>query len=437
MAGQLKAVTVLDRVDTGGPGMGYQNFSQEASPMSTSLMYHAFGATKHNYLSTEYRGGAIYFHIETKAGKRRCVECRSRDVILSGRATYTLRSLPIGARPIFLVLHLHVLECKSCGVIRQEDRLLANPLKTYTRAFGWFVVDLCKKMTISDVAHHLRVGWHMVKNILRDHLERCAAKRSWRGVRRIAIDEIAIRKGHRYMTVVVDLDTGQVLFTAEGRDHTSLKPFFQRLRRARAELKAIAVDMSSAYLKAIKEFGPPGVAIVHDRYHVVSNMNHVIDQVRRDEQNRLEEEGKKVLKGARYLLLYGKEKLAEKPDKQARLDELLAANETLHKVYLLKEDLRLFWSQDSKTEAKTFIKTWLEQAEGLDNPHLNRFAKTIGQRIDAILGWYDDPITTGPLEGLNNKIKVLKRSAYGYRDQVFFGLRLLFLHETKFRLSGV
>jgi len=388
-------------------------------------------------LSTEYRDGAIFFNLETKPGKRRCIECRSRDVILSGKASYQLRSLPIGNRRVFLVLHLHVLECKSCGAVRQEDRILADPLKTYTRAFARFVVDLCKKMTMSDVARHLRVGWHMVKSILRDHLERCASRRSWRKVSQIAIDEIAIRKRHRYMTVVVDLDTGEVLFTAEGRDHTCLKPFFRRLRRAGAKLKAIAVDMSSAYLKAIEDFGPPGVAIVHDRYHIVSNMNNVIDKVRRDEQNRLEAEGKNVLKGARYLLLYGKEKLAEKPTKQARLDELLAANETLHKVYLLKEDLRQFWSQKTKATAETFIETWLDEAKGLDNHHLNRFAKTIRRRMDAILAWYDTPITTGPLEGLNNKIKVLKRTAYGYRDQVFFGLRLLFLHETKFQLSGV
>ena len=405
--------------------------------MSTSLLYHAFGARSHDYLSTEFRGGEVRFHLKTKRGLRRCVECRSREVTLGGRASYPLHSLPIGNRPVVMVLHLHVLECKACGAVRQEDRLLADALKRYTRAFARFVIDLCRKMTMSDVARHLGVGWHLVKGILRDHLERRAARRSWRKVRRIAIDEIAIRKGHHYMTVVVDLDTGEVLFTAEGRDHACLKPFFQRLQRARAKLEAVAVDMSSAYLKAIEDFGPSDVAIVHDRYHVVSNMNDVIDKVRRDEQNRLEAEGKKTLKGARYLLLYGKEKLAEKPDRQARLDELLAANETLHKVYLLKEDLRLFWSQQSKAKAETFIETWIEQAQGLDNPHLNRFAKTVKERRVAILAWYDAPITTGPLEGLNNKIKVLKRAAYGYRDALFFGLRLLFIHETKFKLSGV
>ena len=130
-------------------------------------------------------------------------------------------------------------------------------------------------------------------------------------MRRIAIDEIAVRKGYKYMTVVLDLDTAAVLYTALGKDQRALAGFFARLRRARAKLEAIAVDMSPAYARAIKEYWPGEVAIVHDHYHVVSNMNEVIDKVRRDEQNRLEGEGKQLIKGARYLLLRAKEKLAQ------------------------------------------------------------------------------------------------------------------------------
>ena len=405
--------------------------------MSTSLMFHAFGARRHDYLRTEYRQGAIYFHIETKSSKRRCVCCGSRQVTLHGTETQTLRTLPIGSRPVFLVLHLHDLHCRKCGAIRQEDRIVAAPMKRYTKAFGRFVLGLCKKMTISDVARHLGMGWHTVKGILKEHLEKRAARRSWRRVKRVAIDEIAIRKGHRYMTVIVDLTTGELLFTAEGRDHTCLKPFFHRLSRAGAKLEAIAVDMSHAYRKAIRDFGPPGVVVVHDRYHLVSAMNHVIDKVRRSEQNRQEEEGKKFIKGSRYLLLYAKENLAKKPpEKQERLERLLEANEILNKVYLLKEDLRQFWSHDSKKEAKTFIEDWCRQATAVGSTPLTAYAKTIQTHLPAILAWYDHPISTGPLEGLNNKIKVLKRTAYGYRDMKFFGLRLLFIHESKFKLAG-
>ncbi len=405
--------------------------------MSTSLMFHAFGARCHDYRRTEYRNGIIYFHVETKPHKRRCVCCRSRRVTLHGTETQTVRTLPIGDRPVFLVLHLHDLHCRKCGAIRQEDRIVAAPMKRYTKAFGSFVLGLCKMMTISDVARHLGLNWHTVKGILKEHLEKRARKRSWRKVRRIAIDEIAIRKGHSYMTVVVDLTTGEMLFTAEGRDHTCLIPFFRRLRRAGAELDAIAVDMSPAYLKAIRKLGPKDVVVVHDRYHLVSAMNRTIDAVRRVEQNRQEEEGKRFIKGSRYLLLYGKEKLAAKPEKKERLERLLEANEVLNKAYLLKEELRLFWSQDSKEAAKTFIETWMKQAKAVGNRPLSVFADTVRRHLPRILAWYDYPISTGPLEGLNNKIKVLKRTAYGYRDTHFFGLRLLFIHEAQFKLAGV
>jgi len=406
--------------------------------MSTSAMYHVYGARTYRYLKTEYRGGAVYYHVVKKDRHRRCIECKSRDVTFDSFGEVTIKTVPSGSKQVFLVLHLRVLKCRDCGAKRQESRDVAEPRKSYTRQFANYVLDLAKYMTIKAVARHLRVGWDLVKDILKSNLRRKAKRRSWRKVRRIAIDEFAIRKGHDYMTVVLDLDTGHILYVAEGKDQECLKPFFRRLRHARAKLEAVAMDMSSAYIAAVRDYWPKPVAIVHDHYHLVANMNEVITKVRREEQNRLESEEKKVLKGSRYLLLAGREKLEkEKPEKVPRLDELLSANETLHKVYLLKEDLRAsFWSQPTKDEARTFIEGWIAEAKSLELATLTTFAETVESRIDSILAWYDHPITTGPLEGVNNKIKVLKRVAYGYRDIEFFTLRLLFLHETKTEMAG-
>jgi transposase len=405
--------------------------------MSTSLLYHAWGTTTYDYLRTEYRGGAIYLHVAKKPCFKACVVCKSHAVTSEGSQSYALRALPIGNKRVFLVVYLDTLFCKDCGAVRQESRDIADPRKTYTRAFARLVLDLLEEMTMSAVAKKLHIGWDMVKDILRSSLERKAERRSWSAVRRIAIDEIATQKGHKYLTVVVDLDTGQVLYTAPDNDKESLKMFFQRLRRSRAKLRAIAVDMSQAYASAIRDYWPKPVAVVHDHFHVVSNMNKVVEEVRREEQNRLEAEGQKTLKGARYLLLWAAERLAKDPDKKSRLDKMLAANDLLHKVYLLKEDLRMFWRQPSLAEARSFVKQWVVDALALGNKHMTRFATTVKKHLGTILAWYKHPITSGPLEGLNNKIKVLKRKAYGYRDVHFFGLRLLFIHETKFSLSGV
>lgn len=405
--------------------------------MSTSFVYHAFGGKIYQYLRSDYEDGKLFLHLVKKDKHRCCPECRSRNVTFDGNEVSTVRTLPIGRKPVFLVLHLKVLVCRKCGARRVESRDLAEPRKSYTRAFARFARDLLREMTMLAAANFLGVGWDLVKGILRSNLERRAQRRSFRKVRRIAIDEIAIRKGHNYMTVVLDLDSGHVLFAAEGRDQKCLEPFFRRLRRARAKLEAVAVDMSEAYANAVRDYWKKPVAVVHDHYHLIANMNRVIDAVRREEQNRQEGAGKRVIKGSRYLLLYGRETLAErKPEKLARLDELLAANETLNRVYLLKESLRLLWSQGTKQAARDYLADWLAEARAVGNRRLTVFAATVESHAEGILAWYDHPITTGPLEGINNKIKVLKRKAYGFRDSAFFALRLLFIHEAKMELSG-
>jgi transposase len=291
-------------------------------------------------------------------------------------------------------------------------------------------------MSIAAVASLLGTGWDTVKDIVKSDLKKRAKKRSLKRVKRIAIDEIAVKKGHRYMTIVLDLDTGWVIYTAEGKGKESLKNFFKLLARSGAKLLAIAMDMSESYRSAVKEYWPHPVAIINDHYHLVANMNAVLDSVRRDEQNKLEAEGKDVIKGARYLLLYSKENLAKRPEKLAKLNDLLAANETLNKAYLLKEELRLFWQQESRKNARVFVLNWIKSAMSVSNKHLTKFAETIRGHLKEILAWYKHRITTGPLEGTNNKIKVLKRMAYGYRDLEFFGLKILFIHEAKYQLAG-
>lgn len=358
------------------------------------------------------------------------------DVTLEGTREVTVQTVPVGLTRVFLVLQLRMLRCRTCHVVRQESHGMGEPRRGYTRYLAEYVLALARLMTLTDVSELLGLGWGVVKEIVSGDLKKRAAARSWENVRRIAIDEISVKKGHKYLTVAVDLDSGEALYTAPGHDHTSLEPLFRRLAAEGAKLEAIAVDMGCGYRKGIELYAPKGVAVVYDHFHIVSAMNTVVDEVRRSEQNRLEGEGKRVLKGGRYLLLYGKESLDDDPDKRSRLDALLSANAVLHKVWLLKEDLRCFWKHADKETAAAFLDAWLASARSLGLRAVTRMAGTIASARANILSWYDHPITTGPLEGLNNKIKVLKRTAYGYRDLDFFGLRILFLHETRFNLSG-
>jgi transposase len=408
--------------------------------MSTSFVYHVFGARTLDPLKTEFRDGCVYLHLCKKERYRRCVCCHSARVTRQGCSQVTLRSLPLGRKKSFLVLHLYRLRCLDCGELRQESRDVAAPRKRYTFALARLVLELCEQMTIQAVADYTGLDWETVRDLLKTELRRRVRRRRFSRVRRIAIDEIAVRKGHRYLTVVVDLDSGCVLFVVPGRDHRALLPVFARLRAARAKLVAIAVDLSAAYFKAIQLYAPPGVTVVHDPFHLVAAMNQVLDEIRRSEQNRLEKQGKKVLKGARYLLLGAQERVQHKPRRHSRLQELLAANQTLHKVYLLKEQLRQLWRQKDKESATNFLFQWLQEAFVLAAEQklapLHRLASTLLSAWPRIVSWYEHRISTGPLEGLNNKIKVLKRQAYGYRDQDFFILRIQCLHQTRFQMTG-
>lgn len=405
--------------------------------MSTSLLYHRFGARSYRHMRTEYREGATFFHARKKKGRRPCCRSCQGRMHLHAWKSYTLRTLPIGSQPSYLVAHLRQWRCPQCGRLEQEPRQVAEPRKSYTRVFARYVLELCERMSLSDVAEHLGVGWDLVKSILKSSLEARARRRRWTRVRRIGIDEVAIKKRHRYLSVVVDLDSGHVLFVGKGNDHEALKPFFDKLRRGRHKLEAIAMDMGAGYRKAVALYAPD-VAVVYDPFHVIQRMNAALDALRRAEWRKLQgKQERKVMKGSRYLLLMGRERLHQVyPDRVAELDELLQANQTLNMAYLLKETLRLCWKQADKLTASFYLLEWAEQARSLGVRPMTKMADFVVKHLDRIVAYYDHPITNGPLEGLNNKIKVLKRQGYGYRDEDFFALRVLFLHETAFKLSG-
>lgn len=405
--------------------------------MSTSILYHGWNAVDYIYQSTEYAAGAIWFHIEKNPGKRICPRCRSRDFVLAGRVDPppALRGVPIGKKQVWLVLHLHRVECHECGSILQEERLLADPKKHYTRQLATYVLALSRKMTIADIAEHLGMTWDTVKDILKSDLERRSQKIDWRNLTHIAIDEISVSKGQKYLTVVLNLKTGRVLHVAESRKAEALAPFFKKLRRSRTKLEAVAMDMNAAYKLALQTYYKRPCAMVYDRFHVIKLLNEQIDEIRREEMRNAEsDESRKIIKGKRYLLLYGHENLRKRDVEP--LKELLTLNANLCTAYILKEQLRLFWDAPDRTHGEEFLREWVAAAQTSGIKRLARFAKTLHDHWEGLLAYFEHPITTGPLEGVNNSIKVLKRKAYGYRDVEFFKLRILFIHECNSKFVG-
>ena len=400
---------------------------------TTSMLYHTMGLKGYRLLRTEYVRGKTIFHIALRDEKRRCAHCGSKWVVKAGKFTRTFRSVPIGLRATLLVLHGHRHRCQRCGRIRREEVLFADARRRYSRSFARMVVELASYMALAHVAMTLRVGWDLVKEIFYGHLQRKLKKRRFSHLRYIAVDEFALRKGHRYITLVMDLETGAVLWVSMGKDSHGLEQFLWRLNRARAPLKAIAMDMSKAYYKAVRKVFPH-LDVVYDPYHVVAMVNKAVDDVRKGLYRQLSGQERKLIKGSRYLLLKGLEKL--KPTALQRLWELMEINKPLYVAYLLKEDFRRFWDFRDPSHAADFLIDWLDRAVESGLRPFIRLAYTLCKHFQGLMAYFHHRISTGPLEGLNNKIKVLKRQAYGYRDLNFFFLRIMFIHESIYSITG-
>ncbi len=404
--------------------------------MSTSLLYHAFGVRGYIYQATEYRQGRILFRIRHNHKRLRCPECNSRRVVRRGCIEREFRSVPIGGKPVVIRLGVQRVLCLECGVLRQVHLGFAKARHSYSRSFERYVLGLSQRMTILDVSRHLQVSWDIIKQIEKRYLTRRFGQPRLKDVSYLAIDEIAVRKGHKYLTVVLDMKSGAVVFVGDGKGAESLLPFWRRLRRSGAQVKAVAVDLSPAYTSAITTHLPQA-AIVYDHFHVIKLFNDALSSLRREIQREAEtKEGKQAVKGIRWLLLKRSENLDETTNERQRLQTALKLNVPLATGYYLKEDLGQLWKQPNKEIASRFLDGWLERALSANTPLITKFASTLKRHRQGILAYYDYRITTGPLEGVNNKIKTLKRQAYGYRDIGFFKLRILGLHETKYALVG-
>src|SRR6266851_64095 len=403
--------------------------------MSTSLLYHRFGVVGYRYVRQNFEAGVTFFRIEQPRERLRCSACGSGHVWAQGGVERSFRGLPIGNQPTVLELKVPRVFCTNCSKTRQVKIAFADPKKHYTRSFERYALDLSRLMTIQDVADHLVIGWDTIKEIQAKYLLRRFGKPKLHKLKQIAIDEINVGKGHRYLTIVLDLLSGAVVFVGDGKGVDALKPFWQRLRRSHAKVEAVATDMSPAYLRAVRE-NIRGAVHVFDHFHVLKLYNEKLSAFRRQLFHELTAAGQKLVKGIRWLLLKNPENLDPKKKERQRLERALRLNEPLALVYYLKDDLRQIWLQPNKALARLFLADWLARARVSGIRMLEQFADTLEEHREGILNYYDYRISTGPLEGTNTKIQLLKRQAYGYRDHEFLKLKILGLHETQYALVG-
>ena len=288
-------------------------------------------------------------------------------------------------------------------------------------------------MTIRDLAGLTGLSWDTVKDIVKERLEREDGHPHLKGLKRISIDEIYLGRRQKFYTLVVDVDTGRIVWAAPGRGQDTLRPFFRALRLSKAKIQAVAMDMSRAYWAAVLE-NLPGVAIVFDRFHISKLVNEKLDDLRQDLLREATGPLRQSVKGVRFLLLMRRENV--EAEKLPRLEEALKHNETLSKAYLLKEGLNLLWQQPTYAHMKAFLHEWCDWALESGIREMQRVAKTLLLHRSGILSWWKHRISNGRMEGINNKIKTLLRQTYGLRDERYFVLRLFGLHHSRHELLG-
>jgi transposase len=353
-----------------------------------------------------------------------CHDCRTAArTIHSQGHNRMVRDLNLADRQVWLRVDYRKVWCERCGKTRVEHLSFCDSPQRLTHRLRRYIYELCKRMPVTDVAEHLDLDPKTVTAIDKEFLQEEFGQTRYEGLRVLAMDEVALHKGLKgFVTVIMDYVSGRVVWTGQGHDQQTLDQFFDGMTaEQKAGIQAVAVDMWDPYINRLKHHCPQAL-IVFDLFHIVKGFGFVIDRVRREEVRKAVGPLKQVIKGSRYLLL--KNRVNLQPQQVDRLEELLKLNENLNRVYVLKDQLKVIYRYCRRVDAKTALDDWIAMAGRIDNPHVARFIRTLRTYEYGILNHCDFPIGTSRLEGINNKIKVIKRKAYGFHDPIYFGLKI-------------
>lgn len=351
--------------------------------------------------------------------KPRCYKCNNISNKVHSYHDRVIRDMNIFDAKTYITYSYRKIRCSQCGIV-VEDLNIVEPNMKVTKRLANYILELCKVMSIKEIARHLELDWKTIKKIHKSYLrERCKSIADEK-LRILAMDEISIRKSHRYLTVILNWETGKILWVGEGRRYETVKGFFDSLsKEQKGSIEAVAMDMWDPYIKAVKE-SCPKAAIVFDKFHVVKAFGKVIDKVRNAEYKKADKAEKGIIKGSKYLLLKNRENLTE--EEKPRLKEVLKLNENLTTVYILKDYLKRLWDYRYARSAKKALDNWCRLANESGIRAVKAFAKTLQRYAYGIINHCKFPIHTSRLEGINNKIKLIKRKAYGFHDIEYFTL---------------
>jgi transposase len=337
-----------------------------------------------------------------------------------------VRDLSCGDLRIYLELEVRRVDCRKCGAVKREQLtwLADNPF--YTKRFAFLVGRRCRTSTIKDVAKELHLHWGSVKELEKQYMREQLRRVGTPGPKVVGIDEISIRKGHTYRIVVSDLLRGRpIWFGGLDRSEESMALFFKELGMKKCRGIYLAVmDMWKPFRNATIAH-VPGVRILFDKFHVIAHLGEALDEVRKSEYTRLTGRDRQFIKGQKYTLLSNHANLTL--DGRRSLAKLLQANKRLNIAYVLKESFGQLWNYQSEAWARRFFDNWKQALKWQRLKPYERFARMIDRHWDGIAAYCQpqNKVPLGFVEGLNNKIRVLQRRAYGLRDEEYLRLKVL------------
>jgi len=358
--------------------------------------------------------------------KTLCGSCGQAHQGWYDRRTRRTRDLSCGDARIYLELEVRRVQCKCCGKVKRErlEFLADNPF--YTKRFAHYVGQRCRSSSIKDIARELNLDWDTVKALEKQYMRAQLAKAGMPGPKAIGIDEISIRRGHTYRIVVSDLIRARpIWFGGEDRSQESMAMFYDWLGEKKSRgIRLAVMDMWKPFRNATQARAPQA-AILFDKFHIMRHLGEALDKVRKAEYARLNGRDRRYIKGQKYTLLSHRENLTL--EGRQSLKTLLAANKRLNTAYLLKESFGQLWDYEREGWARRFFENWRASLKWQRLKPYEKFAEMIDRHWDGIAAYCkpENKVSLGFVEGLNNKIRVIQRRAYGLRDEEYLRLKIL------------
>jgi transposase len=364
----------------------------------------------------------VQYHLHRdRRRKMVCPNC-CRNMSFNKSITRTVSDLPIGtARCVKITFETQQGKC-SCGHIKTFLPDEVEEKATATKRLKIYASELCRFMTASEVSHLLPFSDDTIRRWDKEVLEKQLGKVDLSKVQRLLIDEKSIGKHHKYITLVLDAETGELLYLGTGKSSASLSPFFEQMpENIRQNIVIACMDRTAAYKGVVQKFCPNAV-IVYDKFHIVKNLNEAVDQVRREETKKAEKEKTPMIKGERYNILRSRENL--KPEQRVSLKALLKLNENINAAYVLKEAFRDFWSYRYLGSARKFLTWWLSMALESELRPMITFGRGVCRDWRELLNVLQYGTTNAAMERFNGTVARVIARGFGYKDERYLFLKL-------------